>query len=815
LTALRITMKQPYEFNDEARSITIHRVDLPTPWINYLSNGNLHAFVSQAGGGFLWQGEAPNCRLTRYRMHHLPIDSPGFYVYIRRSDGTVWSPTWRPVETALDSWSATHAPGVTTFQAQLGSRTAILRLFIPPDFDTLIWELEIENHGSSEEALDIFSYVELSQYDWLDEQKYGYYWRHMLKTWFSSEDGALLYLYHNRQFARERGIDTVPLLYFASDQQVKSFGGDRDAFMGNYRDERRPLALERGVCGNDETLSGEPCAALHHSLRLTSGSSQALRCFLGVIPGALASYADVRTQLKTTLAQLRDGNIILRQKEKLKAWWEDALRIVQCDIPDASAQRQINIWSPVHLVHIARLERSVNAQAPGVRKIGFRDTCQDMIAMSYRDLPLAKRNFKRLLGMQEVEGNARTASPPTERRKPDLGIGCDQHLWLPMLAYAIAAEGGDLKFLKEESPFLAADLKSAGPVATAWEHLRACVRFTENHLGSHGLPLILRCDWNDIIGRFCEGGKGESIFAAQQFVYVLRLLSDLATRMGERSDVEWFGQLVDQQTRAILEHGWNGKWWYRCFDDNGNLIGDENSLFGKIWINSQSWAVLSGVGTRAQHLAAMDAVETHLDTGFGLVKVAPGFATWPECSDPFSGYNPGNGENGAIFCHSNTWAIIAETMLGNGERAWRYFTNLVPHNALQKLGLDVYKGEPYAWASNIVGRGNPKQGWSNVVHMTGTAAWMDITATQYLLGMRPCLDGLLVDPCVPGWRSFRMERVFRGCRVFIDVSNPEGISRGVKSLRIDGRLQHRNLIPASALLGKSEIHIQAVMGTPE
>jgi cellobiose phosphorylase len=287
---------------------------------------------------------------------------------------------------------------------------------------------------------------------------------------------------------------------------------------------------------------------------------------------------------------------------------------------------------------------------------------------------------------------------------------------------------------------------------------------------------------------------------------------ELATCISRPDEAARLTGLRDKQVRAILEHAWNGKWWYRCFDDDGRPVGDENSEFGKIWINSQSWAVISGVGSAEQNLGGMDAVGRHLDTGIGLVKLWPGFKTWPDVAEPFSGYNPGNGENGAIFCHANAWAIMAECVLGRSQRAWKYFNQLVPHNALQKVGLNRYKGEPYAWASNIVGPENPKHGWANVMHMTGTAAWMEIAATQYLLGVRARLKGLEIDPCVPGWETFSMSRRYRGCQVSIRVENPDKISKGVRYIDIEGTRSGGHLIPAAAMAERDRLSVVARMG---
>ena len=802
-------VQEDYVFDDRQPSLTIFRHDLPSPWINYLSNGRLHAFVSQAAGGFLWWQHPSKCRLTRYRMNNLPIDSPGFYLYIRHKDGTVWSPGFRPVETPLDTWSAEHEPGSTEFFARKESFEARLRLFIPPDHNTLVWDLELRNLSGADEEVDVFAYAELSQYNWLDELTFGYYWRHMLKTWYDARAGALLYLFH---FLDPRDAPALPVVYFACSQPVKSYSGDRDAFVGNYRDERHPAAVEKGICGNEEILSGEPCAALHTSVSCKAGEKSSLFFLLGAETGLLTDADRTRDRIQETIAALKRPRALDSQLAGLRGWWKNLLGKFTCEIPDPNAQRQINIWSPVNCIHVSRYERAVNTLAPGFRRLGFRDSCQDMMAMTYRDPAVAEEIFLHLLTLQEKEGNARPNDPSSPRKRPDLDVNSDHHLWLPFLAHSYLAETGDYGVLEKTAPFFTFDPGEPAEFSTAWEHMLAGVRYTANNLGAHGLPLTLKGDWNDIIGKFSEGGKGESVFAAQQAVVALQYLIEIGDRAGKDADLPWLTELREDLIRNILAHAWNGKWWYRCFDDSGGPVGGEHSEFGKIWINSQCWSVLSGVGTDAQQRSAMDAVARYLQTDVGLMKLSPGFKTWPDVPDPFSGYNPGNGENGAIFCHSNTWAIIAETRLGNAERAWKYYNQLVPHNALQKMGLERYKSEPYAWASNIVGVENPKHGWSNVVHITGAAAWMDIAATQYLLGIRPTLSGLTIDPCIPGWDGFTVRRSYRGCQLHIGVVNPQRVSKGISYLMVDGERLENAEIPNALIAGKTTLPITAVMG---
>ncbi len=792
---------QDYVFHDKKRSIQINRTDLPSPWINYLSNDHMHAFVSQVAGGAAWIENAGKLRCTRYRQFNIPVDSPGFYIYIRESDGTIWSPAFRPAETALDAYYAEHFPGKTRFYAEKNGTKTVLTLFIAPDYDILIWDLEIESNDSDKE-FDVFAYVEFSQHNVNSEFSSGYYWRHMLKTRFDESSQSVQYLFHNRV----KDLEKVPLFYLASDRGAESYSGDRDAFLGNYRTERNPISVERGYCGNETIQSGEPCGALHIKVKCRRGVSEKLSFFLGSKQGGLTDIEKTNSAVCTDLNEIRNPENRIIQELKSDDNWNRFLDKFICDIPDADAQRQINIWGPIASMHTARYSRSVNATAPGLRGIGYRDTCQDMLAMTYRDIERAEKVLAYLMARQFENGSS-------IHGEGDNKVRCDDHLWPTLLVYSMLSETGDFSLLYKKYPYISEDGKTPCKEATVWEHLLQAVEFTHNNLGKHGLPLTFNGDWNDIIYKFSEAGKGESVFAAQMYVLALDQLSEIAYHIGDTEAHERLTYYFEEEQADIAKHCWNGKWWYRCFDDDGKPIGGESDRFGKIWINSQTWSVIAGSGTKEQQRKAMDAVQERLDSGMGLLKLAPGFETWPNERDPFSGYNPGTGENGAVFCHAHTWAVIAEAMLGNAELAWKYYNDLVPNNALKKVGIECYKAEPYTWCSNIVGTPNNKHGWGNVSHITGAVAWMNVAATQYLLGVRPTLDGIMLDSCIPNdWSGFKVKRLFRGCWLNIEVDNSAHLQKGVRYVEIDGEKVAGNLIDASLLAGKAECDVRVVMG---
>lgn len=788
-----------YEFDDSRNCIKINKVDLPGPWINYLSNGKMHGFISQAAGGPLWFVNPSEGRISRYRSYNIPIDSPGFYVYIRENDGTVWSPAWRPAETELDSFCCEHTAGKTTFYAEKNGTKAKLTVFITPDFDVCLWNLDICSENA-DKTFDVFAYSELSQHKIMVEYQYGYYIKDALKTWFDEKNQTLCYLYH---YVDPMDKETSPLLYFATDRKVESYSGDRDAFLGNYRNDTNPISVTQGYCENDVLQSGNPCFCIHVKLDCKKGAHEKASFMLGMADGGMLHIDEATAKMESDVRLLRTEKIRTEQEEKNDASWKEFMSKFECEIPDKTAQRQINFWGPLASMHTARYSRSINASAVGVRGFGYRDACQDMLAITYRNPQMAKDRLYELLTKQNTSGCAMFSGNSQKS---------DNHLWVPLLLHSYIAETGDYKILDEVVPYHTNEGEEPKS-DTVWNHMKKAMEFTETHCGSHGIALMLRGDWNDIISKFSPNGKGESVFATLQYVKDLELLIEIGNYIGDTETVALFTKYLANQREKIEASCWNGKWWYRCFDDDGNPIGGENDSFGKIWLNSQTWAVIGNVGTKEQQQQAMDAVFELLDTGHGLVKLTPGFETWPKLKNPFSGYNPGNAENGAIFCHAHTWAVIAEAILGDGKLAWKYYTDLIGHNTIEKLGIEKYKAEPYTWCSNILGEPNNKAGWANVNHISGTVPWMNVAATQYLLGVRPIIGGVLFDPCVPEeWSQFKVTREYRGCKLNISFDNSASVCKGVKYFTIDGKKFEGNFLDEKFAEGKKQIDITVVMG---
>ena len=459
-----------YTFRDEIPSVEIYEPALPQPWIHYLSNGEMHAFVSQVGGGLAWWRDAIACRLSRYHMHHLPTDRPGFYLYAAEAGKRAFCPTYQPACVPLDAWHCSFQPGKASYSCEKDGIHLNQLLYITPDENLLVWDVTISNFSRHDRLLDLTAYTELSQLDWMNEQLYGYYWRHMLKTW-QADNGLLYYLYQHRE-ANE--YLPAPLVFFGTSEKTHSFSTDRSAFMGAYRDESNPAAIERHTCGNETMFSGEPCFAIQVRKSIRANETIRVSWFLGIAKDGLDAFNQADQTAQRMAALGRDFAWLDHQQEKLCQDWQQYLNKASCCLPDEKLQRMISVWGPINCMTTARYSRAVNMEAPGIRGLGFRDTAQDMLPMCHRAPQMAKAMLKRLLSKQFPTGNAVHLIPLNPHDPPDARTRCDSHLWLPILLYTYLAETGDFDILSEIVPCLSAeDHLSECSGMSVWEHMMA------------------------------------------------------------------------------------------------------------------------------------------------------------------------------------------------------------------------------------------------------------------------------------------------------------------------------------------------------
>lgn len=781
-----------YRFDDDAKELIIQRFNTPSPWMNYLSNGTFHTMISQAGGACAFYKSPQIWRINRYRFYHLPTDRSGIYLYIKdEDDGSYWCPTAEPAACKPEQWEAAHGLGYTRFSAARNEIEARLNYFIGTEADALVCNLNLKNNSSKTRTLTLFAYVEFGMMEYLREQSWYCYNKHQLSVDFDETAQSIVYNYDVEMQPRPK--DT-PRIFFAADRALVGFDGDRDEFIGSYRSESNPYAIENGGCTNSTLKGGDPCGALQIELTLEPGEELATNVFLG----AASDYDDIRRQLSIC----REPEFAARSLGNVKCSWENSLNRFQCQLPDPVAERQMNTWSPYQAQRNFLFSRNISFYATGTfRGVGFRDTSQDAIAHASVNIDETKDKLRLLLAQQYQDGHANHYFFPEERYEPVTRLHSDNHIWPILAVHQLVMEEGALDFLHESVPFY------DGEEATVYEHLKQSIAFTQANMGANGFPLMLTSDWNDMLYKVCREGKGESIWMAMFVGYALPKFAELARLL---DDPEYAQQLEDfwKQLRETVEtKAWDGRWYRRAIMDNGEYIGTDSMDEAKIWLNSQSWSVLSGMCEPKKVVMAMDSVYEILDSPLGIKKIWPPIETYPTAEDPLSHYHPGCGENGSVFCHANTWAIMAECMLGRGDRAWKYYRQLIPHNAMSKAGAWRYKAEPHVYASNLFGPESDKFGMANVSWLTGTAAWMQMVSTQYILGVRPEWIGLCVDPCLPAeWENVSVSRTFRGQQYLIKIHKQKGPHGRVQELRVDGEKVDGAVIPF--VPGKKVVHVE-------
>ncbi len=741
-------MEKSYEFNHAGREIKVLKPNLPTPWMNYLSNGTFHTMISHAGGGVAFYKSPQIWRINHYRFFHLPTDRSGFYTYIKDGD-EYWCPTYEPCRTRPESWQATHGMGYTRFEASRNGIHVEANYFVGKYENALIWNLKLKS--DVDKQITLFPFVELGMMEFMRELQWQCYNKHQLSCY--PIDDVLVYKYGVEMQPKP---DETPLVYFASDAPVSRFDCDRDEFVGSYRSEENPKQVEAGRCTGSVLYGGDPCFVLEIKLDLKKNEEKTVNIFLGT--------AMTEEEIKKSVAHVREKDFVQKSFLALQEQWDKHLSKFRCELPDKDAEAMINIWNPYQAERNFQFSRNISYYATGTfRGVGVRDTAQDILSMVPFDLKRAKDKLNLLFTQQYRDGHCNHYCFPNEGWEPVTRIHSDNHLWLILTCYHIIMEEGRLDYLEESVDYY------DGGSGTVWEHIQKSIDFTMQNLGSHGFPLMLASDWNDMLFKVCREGKGESIWTGMQLGLVLPMMARLAELKGE--DGKRYNEIYERMKQLVNTTAWDGKWFIRCITDDGRFIGSEKEPQAKIWINSQSWAVMSGLGESAKQISAMDSVKKYLDTELGIKKLHPAMKDYPSKEDPLTYDLKGCSENGSIFCHANTWAIIAECMLQRPENAYKYYHQLLPMVAQARAGEWRYKAEPYVYSSNIFGPESVRFGLANVSWLSGTASWMYIAATQYMLGIRAQWDGLEIDPCLAKeMLPAKVTRVFRGVTYHITIT---------------------------------------------
>ena len=781
-------------FDDHAKEYVITSPKTPLPWINYLGCEDFFSLVSNTCGGYSFYKDAKLLRLTRYRYNNVPGDSNGHYYYIKEGN-TIWNPGWMPTKTDLDSYECHHGIGYSIFKGSKNDLAAELTDFVPIGSTCEINKLTMTNHSKEEKHFSIFSYVEFCLWNAMDDMT------NFQRNYSTGEveiHGSAIY--HKTEYRERRNHYAV----YAVNAPIAGFDTSRDAFLGAYGENSAPEVVVSGSCKNSVASGWAPVGSHQLDVTLAPGESRTYVFVLGYVENP-ASEKWVgrpedgiinRTPAEKLLEKFNSTEKADHALADLKAYWEKILSHFTVSSKEEKLDRMVNIWHQYQCMVTFNMSRSASYYESGIgRGMGFRDSCQDLLGFVHLIPDRARQRILDIASTQFEDGSAyHQYQPLTKKGNSDIGSGFnDDPLWLIAGTAAYIKETGDYSILDERGP--------------------------------HKLPLIGRADWNDCLNLNCfstepgesfqtfgpsEGPNAESVFIAGMFVRYGKDYVEICRHRGMTDEAALAEEAIADMKKTVLDAGWDGEWFLRAYDHYKNKIGSKECEDGKIFIEPQGFCVIAEIGLKEGNcLKAMESVEKYLDTKYGIVLLQPPYHRYHVELGEISSYPPGYKENAGIFCHNNPWISIAETVVGRGNRAWQVYTRTCP--AYIEDISEIHRTEPYVYSQMIAGKDAPNFGEAKNSWLTGTAAWTFLNISQYILGIRPDYDGLIVDPCIPSFMDgFTAKRDFRGTTYHIEVENPDHVEKGVASVTVDGNAIEGNLIPVDA--GKKEVHVKVIMG---
>jgi cellobiose phosphorylase len=770
-------------FSDDGKEYIIATPRTPRPWINVISNGDYGMTVSQTGSGYSWRTHAQLNRLTRWDQD-LIKDEWGKYIYISDEKGNVWSAGWKPVCVEPDAYRCRHGVGYTVIEARnFGIETKLL-MFVPHDVPMEVWQLTVRNRSRKTRTLNLSTYFEwgLGQApDWHRE-----FHKSFIETDYDPKARAIFATKRLWEVPTERGhwnTDWPYVAFHASSVKPSSFDTDKESFLGMYRNQAMPASVGKRPLAKRKGNWLDPCASLRHEIRLKPGQEAAIIYTLGC--------ADSREHAAELATRYRSDGSVKSALNTVSERWAALLDTVQIATPDGAMDLMENTWLKYQAISGRIWGRTAYYQTGGA--YGFRDQLQD----SQLWLPIDPARTKQQLLLharhQFSDGTVYHWWHPMS----EIGLRndiSDNLLWLPYVVNSYLQETADFSILDLAEPYL----DEARP-APMYEH---CTRAIDKALGrfsERGLPLIGAGDWNDGLSAVGLGMKGESVWLGH---FIHRILHDFAMVARRRHDVERSERYL-ARAHSLRERlntlAWDGEYYYGATKDSGEKIGSGENTEGSVWLNPQTWAIIGEVADRDRSNTVFDVVEKKLEFEIGPLLLYPAYKTPDTYVGYLTRYSPGMRENGGVYTHAATWAVIAAAMLGRGGSAHRLYNKLNPISRGRKPV--AYCAEPYVTAGNIEGPDSAHFGRGGWTWYSGSAAWLFKVGLEWILGVRPSVDGLLIDPCIPStWSGYRVKRTFRGVAYNIEVRNPERVECGVKEVWVDGKALGPSMGPRQTTL---------------
>ena len=800
-------------FDDAKKEYVIQTPATPMPWINYLGSKDFFSLISNTAGGYCFYRDAKLQRLLRYRYNNVPADIGGRFFYIKEADKAPWSPAFHPCDTPLDSYRCRHGMGYTIFEAEKDGIGAELTFLVPGDENCEIQRVKLTNRSDTVRSFRFTGAVEWCLWNAVDDSTN--FQRNLNIGELEVEDSVI---YHKTEYRERRDH----YAYYGVNAPLCGYDTDRDSFLGTFGSFAAPQAVVSGKSGDFLAHGGAPMAALHLDVTLAHGESKSFVFVLGygknpknkkfIAPGVIRKDTAYRVMKEFSTDEAVD-----QAMAALKAYWDGLLSTYTLHCADEKLNRAVNIWHQYQCMVTYNMSRSASYFESGTgRGMGFRDSCQDLLGFVHIAPDRARERIIDIASVQWADGSTyHQYQPLTKRGNNDIGSGFnDDPLWLVAATHAYLAETGDLSILDHPTPFD----NVPGSEAPLMEHLRRSVSYTMTHKGPHGLPLIGRADWNDCLNLNCfseepgesfqtsgpsEGSVAESVFIGGMFVLYGGEYAEICRARGLEEEAAAVESAVKQMEQAIETAGWDGEWFRRAYDAYSNPVGSHLCDEGKIYIEPQGMCVMAGVGKEdGKAVKALDSVRRHLLGKYGVELLAPCYTVYHKELGEISSYPPGYKENGSIFCHNNPWISIAETVVGRGDNAFDIYRRTAP--VYQEDSSDIRRVEPYVYAQTVAARASFEEGAARNSWLTGTASWTFVNISQYILGVKPTLSGLSVDPCLPKQlEEYTVDRRYRGAMYHIHVRQT-----GTPGMTVDGKSVEGKVIPDT---GKAEYWVEVTL----
>ncbi|MEA1876558.1 MAG: glycosyl transferase family 36 [Bacteroidota bacterium] len=777
-------------FSPDGREYIIERQDTPSPWINYLYNGEYFSSISNNAGGISYFKSPLHGRITRYRINDVPHDRPGKYIYVRDNDtGEFWSLSWQPTNRDPKAYRVAHGFGYTRMECEIDGIQSSVNYFVPLEDNQEVWKAILKNNTDRPRNLSVFGYVEFALghamvdlINQCDDQ-------HFNRVYLDKKQNALLatktyWVTESKGTQQQENKEWDQWTFFTVNHPVSGYETMREKFIGLYRNENNPIGLTQKTLGSQDTDYGNTVGALQIDLRLEPGESTDVIFSLGVFPKEASTKFDNSNNQNppTGIQKYNTPEVASKALDDIIAHWDRFFAHTSVETPDPEVNIFMNYWTAYQAKVAFDVGRVTSFYYWGIgRGFGFRDTAQDTIAVTIAHPELALDRIKLLARQMQTDG--KVYHHFHEDGQGEFTKHCDDPLWFILAVTEYIKETGEWDLLDHVETFI------GGEKGSILDHLLSVVNYADNNRGKHGLPIFGRGDWNDTLDYIGGDDGGESVWGGMFYAAMLnRLIELLEFSQKDASEVIRVRDLFHQ---TIETHCWDGEWYIRAFGEKDKKIGTNANESGKIFLNTQSWAVIAGLPDQKKLLSSMDSVKKHLDTSYGPKICAPAYRE----IDPNIGLITrcvwGKKENGAIFNHPTAWLIQAECILGRGNMAYEYYRKLLPN----RVDSDIFVAEPYVYSQYITSNEHSQPGRTSHSWQTGTAAWMFRINLDYILGIRPHYEGLEINPVIPSeWKEFKAQRIFRGCNYKIEVLNPEGVESGVKSIKVDGEIVEGNII---------------------